>query len=188
VVGAHSKESGVSPFIMGKFILENVTCEEVGNPPATFPTVEEMPGSNKTLRQELELRTQGPACISCHARIGPVGFAFLPFDPIGRYKPNDGAGRPFDTSGTFTFERSKASIQFANSVELGKKFAESTDLKKCIARRVFRFAHGRYEGPADEDRVVALESVSVNGNAVAEQLLRDVVSEEAFVRIPVKTQ
>lgn len=188
VLAAHSKESGVSPFILGKFILENVTCEEVGNPPAVFPSVDEVPGSAKTLRQDLEERTAGPACIGCHKRIGPVGFAFLPYDPIGRHRPADGAARPFDTKGTLTFERSKAQISFADAPELAANLSKAEDLHKCVARRMFRFAHGRFEGPSEEPKLLELEATAVDTKTLAARLLREVVAADAFSRVPVKAQ
>jgi hypothetical protein len=188
VLSAHSKESGVSPFIMGKFLLENVLCEEVGNPPAVFPNVPDDPMSTKTLREDLESRTSSDACIVCHRRIGPVGFSYLPFDPIGRFNPKDGAGRPFDTTGTLTLQKSQAVLQFSNSAELGKALSQAKDLQTCVARRVFRFAHGRYESPQEETHLIGLETAAVDTNAQAEKLLREVVSHDSFARVPVKKE
>jgi Protein of unknown function (DUF1592)/Protein of unknown function (DUF1588)/Protein of unknown function (DUF1595)/Protein of unknown function (DUF1585)/Protein of unknown function (DUF1587) len=186
VLAAHTKESGVSPFPLGKFILENVTCESVGNPPASFPTVEDKPDSANTLRKELEAKTSGPACIYCHQRISPVGFAFLPFDPIGRYKAVDGAGRPFDTSGSFTFERSQNTVQFANASELSEKLAAQADLQKCVARRLFRFNYGRYEAAADEAALAQLEGAAVDSQTATAALMRKLVVAEDFQRVRVQ--
>jgi Protein of unknown function (DUF1585)/Protein of unknown function (DUF1588) len=136
----------------------------------------------------LEERTSSAACTSCHSRIGPVGFAFLPFDPIGRHTPADGAGRPFDTSGSFTFERSRAAVQFADSAGLSRALAQAPDLQKCVARRMFRLAHGRFESPRDEAKVLELEDTAVSTKTLAERLLREVVTAEAFEQVPVKTQ
>ncbi len=186
VLAAHTKESGVSPFPLGKFILENITCESVGNPPASFPTVEDKPDSANTLRKELEAKTSGAACAYCHNRISPVGFAFLPFDPIGRYKATDGAGRPFDTSGSLTFERSQTAVQFNNASELSEKLAAQVDLQKCVARRLFRFNYGRYEAAADEAALSQLETAAVDTQTATAALMRQLVAAEDFQRVRVQ--
>lgn len=183
VLSAHTKEAGVSPFPIGKFLLENVSCEEVGNPPATFPTVDEPPGSGQTLRQTLEARTNSEPCVSCHVRIGPPGFAFLPFDPLGRYRATDGAGRPFDTSGSFRFERSGETVAFTDAAELSGKLASSSDVHRCVARRAFRFAYGRFESRVDAEAVLALEANATERSTELGALLEQLVTSDAFTQV-----
>jgi hypothetical protein len=186
VFASHTKEAGVSPFPLGKFLLENVTCETVGQPPASFPTVEEPAGSGRTLRQELEARTSGPGCVECHQRIGPAGFAFLPFDPLGRYRAADGANRPFDTRGAFTFEKSQATIAFADAAELSTTLSTSADLMHCISRRAFRFTFGRFESAEEAELLARLDADAVAQRTNVAALLEALVTSEAFTTVRVQ--
>ncbi|MDX2011576.1 MAG: DUF1592 domain-containing protein [Myxococcaceae bacterium] len=186
VFAAHTKEAGVSPFPMGKFLLENVTCESVGNPPASFPTVEEPAGTGRTLRQELEARTSGSGCVECHQRIGPPGFAFLPFDPLGRYRAADGANRPFDTSGSFTFEKSKAAITFADAASLSQALSTSEDLMHCLSRRSFRFAFGRFEAPDEAEVLARLDESAVAQRTSVKALFEQLVTADTFTSVRVR--
>ncbi len=183
VLSAHTKEAGVSPFPIGKFLLQNVTCEEVGSPPASFPTVDEPAGGGQTLRQTLEARTNVSPCVSCHVRIGPPGFAFLPFDPLGRYRATDGAGRAFDTSGSFTFQKSGELVSFADAAELSTRLSASSDVHRCLARRSFRFAYGRFEGRADADAIELLETIATEGQTDLGALLEQLVTSDSFTQV-----
>ncbi len=182
-LSAHTKESGVSPFPLGAFVLENIACESVGKPPAVFREVEESANSGTTLRQDLEARTSSASCIGCHRRIGPTGFSFLNFDPVGRYSAADGKGRPYDASGSFVFERSKTTAQFSNAAGLSVELAKAVDVKHCVARRLFRFAHGRYEGPDDASVIAQLKESAVVSDTSAERLIRCLVSSDTFTQV-----
>ena len=50
------------------------------------------------MRDRLTRHRADPACASCHDIIDPIGFAFEEFDPIGRFRTEEG-GHPIDSSG-----------------------------------------------------------------------------------------
>lgn len=177
VLAAHSKESGASPFLVGEFIYTNVLCESIGSPPVV-PEVEAPEAAGETLRERLESATAAPSCQLCHKRIGPSGFAFLPFDPIGRYEPEDDFGQPYDTTGAIPV--GDETIEFRNASELAATLAASDRSAQCLARRVFRWAYGRFEGDADEEDVQRLEKVAVQSGSSWRDLLVAVVSSERF--------
>jgi hypothetical protein len=178
VVAAHTKESGASPFNLGKFIYEQMLCEVIGSPPPIpdFPEAE-----GETLREHLEAVTRNPGCATCHDRIGPPGFAFLTMDPIGRFVPTDGAGRPWDTAGTIPV--GDGTLSFESAPDLVAQLADHAHTARCVARRMARFTLGRFEGADDGPLLAALEDASVASGGSAEALLRAVVSSEAFTQV-----
>ncbi|MEO1302731.1 MAG: DUF1588 domain-containing protein [Myxococcota bacterium] len=178
VLAAHSKESGASPFLVGEFIYTNVLCESIGSPPVV-PEVEAPEAAGETLRERLESATAPPSCQLCHKRIGPSGFAFLPFDPIGRYDPDDDFGQPYDTAGSIPV--GDETIEFRNAPELASTLASADRSAQCLARRVFRWAYGRFEGASDEEEIQRLEKVAVESGSSWRDLLVAVVSSERFV-------
>jgi len=186
VIAAHSKEGGASPFPLGKFIYENMLCETIPPPPPSIPKVEE-PTEGQTLREELEAITSADGCSGCHSRISPPGFAFLPFDPIGRYLPTDKAGRPWDTKGELIVPDQAETAPFDGVSELSVVLADSQVVTHCAAKRLFRWSYGRFEQDgADDEAVAALQAVADSSETAAFELIRAVVSDPKFSRVLVK--
>lgn len=183
IISAHSKESGASPFPIGKFLYENLLCETIPPPPAGIPAVPEDAESEMTLRQRLEDATKGEPCHSCHERIGPPGFAFLQFDPVGRFNALDGLGRPYDTAGLLVLPDRAEPVPFNGVSELSKVLSEDPVVADCLARRMFRWAYGRFEGHADKATLKELTEVSVDTATSVEGLLRAVVASPSFAQV-----
>lgn len=188
VIAAHSKESGASPFPLGKFIYENVLCEEIPPPPPgmMFPVVEDTPASTQTLRQQLEAMTSVGVCKGCHDRIGPTGFAFLPFDPIGRYNNKDARGMPYDTKGSLPLAGITEPLQFDGASDLSAKLASHVAVQRCVARRLFRTAFGRYESDADGAVLAELEKGAEMAAGGVAELMRKMVSLPGFGQVKLR--
>ena len=67
-----------APVLRGKFLLEQLTCRELGQPPAGAeglapPDTLDVESTN---RERLQAVTSSEACIGCHQNINPAGFAF----------------------------------------------------------------------------------------------------------------
>ena len=185
VIAAHTKESGASPFPIGKFVYENLLCEQIPSPPASVPKVEEEAALATTLRQKLESITKDQPCASCHERIGPPGFAFLPFDPVGRFKNSDAKGRPYDTAGSLLFEGS-APMPFSSAADLSTKLAARPEIQKCISRRMFRWAYGRFEADIDEAGLKTIENTAVTSGTGVAETLQKIVSAPIFGQVRVR--
>lgn len=194
VLAAHTKESGASPFPLGKFVFESLLCEEIPPPPPNIPLVAEDDASGLTLRQRLEAVTSEVPCSNCHDRIGPPGFAFLPFDPLGRYREADGAGAPWDTSGTLRIGQDQPSddegrpwvesvdLSFTDTAEMLGALAAAEAVQVCAARRLFRFAYGRFEAEAEAaPRALAQAVVEAEGAWAA--ALGAVVTAPEFIQM-----
>jgi len=185
VIAAHTKESGASPFPIGKFVYENLLCEQIPSPPASVPKVEEEAALATTLRQKLESITKDQPCASCHERIGPPGFAFLPFDPVGRFKNSDAKGRPYDTAGSLLLEGS-APMPFSSAADLSTKLAAHPEIQKCISRRMFRWAYGRFEADIDEAGLKTIENTAVASGTGVSETLQQIVSAPIFGHVRVR--
>jgi hypothetical protein len=76
-----------SPVRRGDWILRRLLSTPVPPPPAdagSIPAAEVL-GDGQTIRQRLEMHRNKPACMSCHSRIDPLGFALENFDSLGRW-------------------------------------------------------------------------------------------------------
>jgi hypothetical protein len=184
VLAAHTKESGASPFTMGKFVYENVLCNTIGAPAVVPQIPEDAPGATgQTYRQRLEAATSGSPCAACHVKIGPAGFAFLSFDPVGRYSATDKLGRLWDTSGTVPIGDQQ--VSFKNAAQLAKALANQNKTAECVARRMFRWAFGHFETEADESFASALETSAIDSKTSVRALLQSIVRSEEFTYVRV---
>lgn len=184
-IGAHSKEGGPSPFPIGKFVYQNVLCKHIPPPLPGIPSLSD-DSSAQTLRQRLEGLTKDQPCITCHSQIGPPGFAFLPFDPIGRYSQNDALGRPYDTQGALLLPSLAEPVAFRNVSELSQVLADEPDVARCIGKRLFRFGLGRFEASADAAALQALESEAVSNGTEVSALLGALVRSPSFSQVRVR--
>ena len=91
-----------SPVKRGYWLARRILGEEIPPPPAVVP---ELPADEARmdlpLRQMLERHRSNPACASCHARFDSFGLAMEGFDPVGRPRSADLAGRPVDAGAVF---------------------------------------------------------------------------------------
>ncbi len=180
VLAAHTKESGASPFTLGDFVAANILCLNFG-PPAELPEFDPGENPDATLRERLETLTEPAECQACHRVIGPPGFAFLGFDPIGRYTPADGLGRPWDTKGQIPL--GPGEVEFESAADLSSQLAAHEETARCIARRMYRWTYGYFESDAVEDDVEALEAASVDTNAEVRGVLESLVLSDAFAQV-----
>lgn len=87
-----------SPVLRGKWVLETLLGAPPPPPPPNVPDLDREQAAGKTLREQLQIHRQKPACASCHQRIDPIGFGLENYDAVGRWR-DDEDGRPLDTSG-----------------------------------------------------------------------------------------
>jgi hypothetical protein len=84
-----------SPVKRGVWVLENILGTPPPEPPANVPALEDTGGEIviSTLRDQMELHRQDPACASCHRIMDGIGFALEVFDADGKFRPVNGHPR-----------------------------------------------------------------------------------------------
>jgi hypothetical protein len=102
LASVQTKQSGASrtsPVLRGNWVVETLLGEKLPLPPDNVPTLPEAEttGNGLTMRQLVERHVADRACAVCHQRIDPYGFALEAYDPIGRLRAADTAGRPLDS-------------------------------------------------------------------------------------------
>ena len=180
VLAAHTKESGASPFPVGEFVYENMLCQTIG-PPLELPEVDTEPSEDQTLREQLETLTAAAECQACHTRIGPPGFAFLAFDPVGRYSAADGLGRPFDTSGSIPVGEDM--VGFESAAELSAALSVHPETARCVAHRLYRWTYGHFEAKDTAPYLEQLSEASISTEADLRELLSTIVRSDEFAQV-----
>ncbi|MBI3209751.1 MAG: DUF1592 domain-containing protein [Candidatus Solibacter usitatus] len=114
-----------SPVTRGVWILENIFGTPPAPPPDNVPTIDPDVRGAKSMREILTKHRESPACMSCHVKIDPPGFALESFDPIGSWRDKYPNKVPIDPSG---------------QLEDGKLFSGVAELKKLLLERKPQFA------------------------------------------------
>jgi Protein of unknown function (DUF1592)/Protein of unknown function (DUF1588)/Protein of unknown function (DUF1595)/Protein of unknown function (DUF1585)/Protein of unknown function (DUF1587) len=172
ILAAFGKPRETSPILRGRFVLQQMLCVRVPDPP---PGIAPAP-TDPTMTTRERFESHGVAsCASCHRSMDPIGFAFEDFDAAGRAQTLD-KGKPVDTSGVLT--ATDVNGPFANGAELSEKLADSEQLRQCFSQHMFRYAHGRLvEGEEDGEDRGALEAMACQFNKNNDNL------QELFVAV-----
>jgi hypothetical protein len=94
----NSQPQRTSPVKRGFWVVHKVLGEHIPPPPpdvAVLPA-RETETKGKTIRELMKLHVEDVKCARCHQRFDPVGLAMEGFDPIGRARTRDLAGRAID--------------------------------------------------------------------------------------------
>jgi hypothetical protein len=137
----------------GLFVLERLLCRHAVDPPPDLDTTAFLShlGKEATLRQYSEDRIKNASCAACHAQFDPLAYAFEPFDGVGRYRKSNTYGRPLRSDGEIALDG--ATRPYRDAGELGKLFAGSADVARCLAEKGLQAGLGRLLETA-EARVV----------------------------------
>lgn len=138
----NSQPQRTSPVKRGFWVVHKVLGEHIPPPPpdvAVLPA-KETDTDGKTIRQLLKLHVEDVKCARCHERFDPIGLSMEGFDPIGRIRTKDLAGRPVDNV-----------VQLANGKEargvpeFGRHLAahRKQDFTRTLGQKFLGYALGR---------------------------------------------
>lgn len=84
-----------SPVHRGVWVYENLLGFDL-SPPPPVPLLsdDEQSEDGLTIAEQLREHRENPSCFACHARFDAYGFGLENFDPIGRWRTQDGGGAP----------------------------------------------------------------------------------------------
>lgn len=147
ILAANAKQNQTSPVLRGKFVREQLLCQELPPPPPGLVIVppEVTPGT--TTRQRFAAHEAQASCASCHKLMDGMGVGFERYDPLGRWREKD-QGLYIDDSGEIV-GTADMDGKFNGVVDLATRFAKSAEVRQCIVKQWFRYANGRTDVVAD---------------------------------------
>lgn len=94
----NSQPQRTSPVKRGFWVVHKILGEHIPAPPADVVALpaKETDTNGKTIRELLAMHVESEKCGRCHRRFDSVGLSMEGFDPIGRSRTKDLAGRPID--------------------------------------------------------------------------------------------
>jgi len=144
VLAATAHVDHTSVVLRGRFLRAFVLCDPLPPPPADVDNTNL--GADRT----------GPPCNGCHDLMDPLGRGLEQYDAIGRFRSEDAQGKIVGTD---------VEGPFYGGAELSRKFAQSAQVRDCVARQWFRFALGRPEnGRLDRESLADLDTAFDGGD------------------------
>lgn len=138
----------------GKFIHDDVVCQDVLPPPIDLSTPQAMNviackspdgmTSLSTCDSEIlqsDARMMYSPCKTCHAFMDPYARVIQNFGPIGNYRTTDDAGRPIDASYMFTTAPLQG-MTISGAVAFGQALASTGIIRDCSVQKMASYALG----------------------------------------------
>ncbi len=184
-----------SPIRRGVFVLEEVVCSPLGDPPPAASDVvidgDPVIGDDgnplvRTVREDVHARTRGAECAGCHDTINPVGFAFEHYDALGIFRTTEQiSGLSIDASGAL-FRAGDADGPVEDAVEMSERLAGSERARTCMADRLVTDLYGApaASGLSDCARSAARDAALRTGRI--EDVVLAIVSDDAFRHVYVE--
>jgi hypothetical protein len=134
--------NGSHPVFRGVALMRRIACVSIPDPGAlgivvSFPAAD----TSKTTRARFEAHAMDTGCAGCHATIDNFGFALENFDGMGKWRTMEN-GMPIDTRVTLA-TGSDLDGSYADSAALMNALAQSSSVKACLARQLFRSTAAR---------------------------------------------
>ncbi|MBK7860789.1 MAG: DUF1592 domain-containing protein [Archangiaceae bacterium] len=177
-LAGHAHPDETDPVVRGKFVREQLLCQELPPPPVGLVITPPVVSDTDTTRQRFEAHRQ-PACATCHALMDPVGFAFESFDTTGAWRSTEN-GLPIDSSSTVALTET-ADGTYAGAKPLVTVLAHSEQVTRCVATQWFRYTAGRGESAQDVCSLRRATERLVAAGGDARELLIALTQTDAFL-------
>ncbi len=168
-----SNPNRTSPVKRGKWILENLLCDEPPPPPAGVEGFDPADLEAKTQKELLAAHRADPTCAACHAVMDPLGLALENYDGIGAFRNTD-KGVAVDPSG----EIEEGSFQ--TPAEFIDLLAKDPRISSCAVEKAFIYALGRGVDSADEFYLDQVDLAFREQGSSLRSLIKLVVTSEPF--------
>ncbi|MCE9562663.1 MAG: DUF1592 domain-containing protein [Planctomycetes bacterium] len=153
----NSQPQRTSPVKRGFWVVHKVLGEHIPAPPADVAVLpaKETDTNGKTIRQLLKLHVEDAKCARCHVRFDPVGLSMEGFDPIGRSRTKDLAGRAIDNAVSLPSGKEVRGVpEFGDYLATNRK-AEFTN---TLTHKFLGYALGRSLQLSDQPLLDAMQT------------------------------
>jgi hypothetical protein len=178
ILSSQAKPNQTDPIHRGKFVREQLFCQIPDPPPPDLVVSPPRLDPRKTTRERFAQHRADPSCAGCHELLDPVGLLFEHYDAVGQYRETE-ADTPVDASGYIA--DTDVTGELDGVLELGRRLAESADVRRCVVRQWFRYAFARAETDEDACTLDALDAAFTNMRGNLRELLVSITQTAPFL-------
>jgi Protein of unknown function (DUF1592)/Protein of unknown function (DUF1588)/Protein of unknown function (DUF1585) len=177
----NSRPQRTSPVLRGRWVLDELLCAKVPDPPpdVNLASIDEGVGQGLPQREVLAQHRADPRCSACHSLMDPIGLGLENFDGIGAYRTTD-EGAPIDAAGQLP-----TGEPFTGSAELATLIAGRPEFARCVTQKLYSYALGRnperVDGHLDRDTLAHLESRLMDSGYSFQELVSELVLSPTFL-------
>ncbi len=128
----------------GRFLLKNLFCETLANPPASVLSMEPGVPATATQRERFARVEREPACAGCHARIDHLALPFERYNELGQMRLADEHGNQLDPSAQHSLPDGTL-LAYADAAQLMELSSQTDAVQKCVTVQAFRNLNRRAE-------------------------------------------
>ena len=166
-----------SPVERGVWVLEHFMGTPPPPPPEEVPALVPDQNGAQSVRQLLEKHRSDSACMKCHRRIDPIGFALESYDPIGRFRTKYSKRQKVSTQGRFNGQK------FDNVVGLKKILSKDVrPFARNLIVRIAEYAKGRKLVAADYPTVEAILDSTEKKNYRLQDIIYQIATSDLMTR------
>jgi hypothetical protein len=169
------------PITRGAWLATVILNDPPAPPPGDVLPLSDKPSDGDkelSLRERFVAHRKERACLGCHQRIDPLGFALENFDPVGIWRDNYENGRPVDASGKLFGKHA-----FQNVIEFKDALlAEKDRFTLAFAGHLLSFATGRKLTFIDAASLDKIVSEAADDDYRIQTILQQVVLSDSFRR------
>jgi hypothetical protein len=180
VLAAYAQEDSSGPVRRGHMIRSQLLCQDLPPPPPSLKITNPPATSTATTRERYANHSRDPVCQTCHRLMDPIGFGFESFDGSGVFRTMEN-GLAVDAHGSVGGTKD-ADGDFTGPAELGRRLAESSDVRDCLATNIYRFAAARLETQGDSCALDSLKKKYTADRPIVDVLVEWIRSDEFLLR------
>jgi hypothetical protein len=163
-----------SPVTRGVWMLENIFGTPPAPPPDNVPPIDPDVRGAKSMREILTKHRESAACMACHQKIDPPGFALENFDPIGRWRAAYSNGVKIDSSGALPDGKAFTDVAGLKKLLLERK----PQFTRMLTERLLTYACGRRMEPLDRPQISRIiEEFGKKGDGFRDLVEQAVISD-----------
>ncbi len=175
LLAALSNPTTSNPVRRGKWLLNQLLCDEPGDPPPGVVTSFDPQTGTGSLRERFAQHRSDPICASCHDKMDPLGFSLESYGPAGEFRTTDDLGYPVDDSGELPDGRT-----FAGPDGLGTTLADDPLFAQCVSEKLYSYALGTALSQDNYPFVLDARDHFVAQDLVFEELVVAIVMSDSF--------
>ncbi len=155
----HPNENDPSAVERGKWVRENIFCQDVPGLPEGVDAMLDPETINESARTRIQSKTEEAECVGCHKLMNPLGYPFEIYNHTGFVREVDHGAEPDGSSVLLDIpDPMLDGVEVRDAIDMSAKFASSPYVKRCFIRQTFRYFVGRPEERADACTLQRMEA------------------------------